>query len=63
MLPAHVTSAEVFAPAVDVVRALRTAAALVLCSSEAAGRLYVRNTSPPNPGTCSCLQHMYLMFI
>ena len=56
-LDAQVASAGAEAPAVDVARALRTAAARVLCNSEAAGLLYDRNTSPPKPGTYSCLPH------
>ena len=57
LLDAQVASAGAEAPAVDVARALRTAAARVLCNSEAAGLLYDRRTSPPKPGTYSCLRH------
>ena len=56
---AQLPSADACAPAVDVARALRTAAALVLCSSEAAGLLNGRKASLPNPGTCNCLKETY----
>ena len=63
LLPdAQLASAGAAAPAVDVANALRTAAALLLCNSEAAGLLYGLKTSPANPGTCSCLRHTVTIY-